>query len=80
MKIIFDFKDPRKELPSPKNDFEMFLTVSEYGYVQTVTYNRRYELFNAGGADTLAEAKETAIHPKWWAEIPLELKVRDENN
>lgn len=74
MKITFDFKDPKKEMPSPKNDFEMFLTVSEYGYVQTVTYNRLYELFNAGGAETLKEAKKTAIYPKWWAEIPPELQ------
>ena len=74
MKITFDFKDPKVEKPSPKNDFEMFLTVSDWGYVQTVTYNRRLRLFNAGGADTIEEAQETAIYPRWWAEIPPELQ------
>jgi hypothetical protein len=74
MKITFDFKDPKKEMPSPKNDFEMFLTVSDWGYVQTVTYSRTYGLFNAGGADTLEEAESTAIYPRWWAEIPPELQ------
>lgn len=78
MKITFDFKDPKVEKPSPKNDFEMFLTVSEYGYVQTVTYNRLYELFNAGGAETLKEAEKTAIYPKWWAEIPPELLAQED--
>ena len=63
MKITFDFKDPKVEKPSPKNDFEMFLTVSEYGYVQTVTYNRLYELFNAGGAETLKEDEKPQYIP-----------------
>lgn len=74
MKITFDFKDPKVEKPSPKNDFEMFLTVSDWGYVQTVTYSRTHGLFNAGSADTLEEAEATAIYPRWWAEIPPELQ------
>lgn len=80
MKVTIDFKDPKVEKPTSKTEYEMFLIVTEDCWMSTVTYNRRFDLFNAAGADTLAEAKETAIHPKWWAEIPLELKVRDENN
>ena len=80
MKITFNFKDPKGEKPNPKNDFEMFLIISEYGYVQTVTYNRRYELFNAAGSNTLEEAKKTAIYPRWWAEIPSELLAQEDCN
>ena len=78
MKITFDFKDPKVEKPNPKNDFEMFLTVSDWGYVQTLTYSRKYELFNAAGSDTLEEAMKTAIYPRWWAEIPSELLAQED--
>ena len=74
MKITFDFKDPKVEKPNPKNIFDEFLIVSKSGCILKTSYSIKYGLFNAHDFTSQREAEETAIYPRWWAEIPPELQ------
>lgn len=80
MKITIDFKDPKAEKPNPKSQFEYFLIVDKNGWMGAVTYNRKFDLFNASSADTIEEAQETAIQPRYWAEIPPELLAQEDDD
>lgn len=80
MKITIDFKDPKVEKPNPKSRFDNFLIIEKNGWMGAVSYNRRFDMFNAVSADTLQEAKKTAIYPKWWAEIPPELLQQEDDD
>lgn len=78
MKITIDFKDATVEKPNPKSQYEHFLIVDKSGWIAAVPYNRKFDMFNAASAETLKEAKQTAIYPKWWAEIPPELLAQED--
>lgn len=74
MKITFDFKDPKVEKPSPKNDFEPFLIVTNNGCIINTNYSSKHDLFNAYDSEEKEYAEKTAIYPRWWAAIPPELQ------
>ena len=74
MKITFDFKDPKVEKPSPKNDFEPFLIVTKKGCIINTNYSSKHNLFNACDFQKKEEAEKTAIYPRWWAAMPPEVQ------
>lgn len=78
MKITIDFKDSRVERPRPKTAWDQYIIVGAGGMLQTVSYNRKLDLFNARTAETLEAGMRTAIFPRWWAEIPPELEILED--
>ena len=61
--------NPADELPEATTD--KILTYSKAGYLATVSYSSKHKLFNARDYSTEADAKMTAMYPRYWAYNPV---------
>ena len=60
---------PADDLPEATTD--KILIYNKAGYLSTCSYSSRHKLFNASDYATEADAKMTAIYPRYWAYNPV---------